>query len=115
MLSPQANRWQMALQDSVQADGLLVDSVEGGQCCLGVGLLANGVDREDLVEHGMPEQTDLDKDTISRALPVPAALFGPLAMLNDGGMPHRIIGELLIDFWLTGDDSEIRRLSGQFL
>lgn len=136
MLTPAQNRWQMALVTSHQAKTWLYrDTLEThpadhyfdgkedhfdipapkvpGMCCLGVGVYAQAKDdyeraawRRD--EHrlwfrGVPsfwDQAILGLDIEPR---------DDLAIINDAGVPHRVIREMLIDAWLTGDWSEIHQ------
>lgn len=131
MFSPEMNRWQMALANSAQFRGGLVytemfypedekdcdseksdypyKSITGKMCCLGVGLHANGVPVEVLSGRAMP-YTLIDE--YKSRLTIDMQMQKMFAKLNDMGISHRIIREMLIDFAMTGDPTEIEKRSG---
>ena len=125
MMSPEMNRWQMALVNSFQGTGQLAargvryfsslpSSYQGvNMCCLGVCLHANGAEIKDLIGLGMPKSYHLRCGN-EHMMPIDRTIQNALSDLNDEGLSHRIIRELLIDFVLTGDPTEIMNLSKNY-
>ena len=127
MMSPQMDKWQMALANSYQVRGILAGSIDVpyashesaqfkgiGMCCLGVCLHANGAKIEHLTGLGMP-QLYHKRWGNEELMPVDETIQRYLSNLNDKGLSHRIIRELLIDFALTGDPTEISKLSNNYI